>query len=182
MAQKEIQREVEAEIPAEINTIYEEKLRSYPQEIEQNLRGRKLIKGKQIPFKISRQGISRWYVTDVPPSPPDAVHYNWTLFVQQIPAGARSGRHVHQGGLNIFVIKGKGYTVIDGVRHDWSTGDLLALPIKKGGVEHQHFNTSDKPYRWLALIYNPYGKVMGRKLEQKELNPFWKEPVKADSK
>src|SRR3972149_10462887 len=107
MVQKESQREAEAEIPTLINTIYEEKLKFFPKEKQQNLKGRKLIKGKEIPFKLSRQGISRWYVTDVPPTPPDAVHYNWSLFVQQIPGGARSGRHVHQGGLNIFVIKGK---------------------------------------------------------------------------
>ncbi len=176
MSQKEIQRGAEAEIPTLINTIYEEKLRFYPREKEQNLRGRKLIKGKEIPFKLSRQGISRWYVTDVPPTPPDAVHYNWSLFVQQIPGGARSGRHVHQGGLNIFILKGQGYTVVNGVRHDWSAGDLVVLPIIKGGVEHQHFNPTDKPYRWLALIYNPYYKIMGKTFEQREASPFWKEP------
>ncbi len=178
MVQREIQRGVEAEIPSQINTIYEERLKLWPREKEQALTGKKLIKGNQIPFKLSRQGISRWYITDYPPTPPDAVNHNWTLFVQQIPAGARSGRHIHQGGLNIFILKGRGYTVIDGVRHDWNMGDLLVLPIKKGGVEHQHFNPSDKPYRWLALIFNPYSKVMGRRMEQKELSPFWKEPAK----
>ena len=42
MVQKESQRGAEAEIPTLINTIYEEKLKFFPKEKEQNLRGESL--------------------------------------------------------------------------------------------------------------------------------------------
>jgi gentisate 1,2-dioxygenase len=68
-----------------------------------------------------------------------------------------SGRHKHQGGLVLFVIKGSGSTEIDGVRYSWKGGDLITLPIRPGGIEHQHFNdNAGQPCRWVAFYYKPF--------------------------
>ena len=86
-----------------------------------------------------------------------------------------SGKHRHQGGLAIFVLEGAGYTVVDGKRYDWKAGDLILLPIKPGGVSHQHFNADPKkPARWLALITNSYRPHLGYEIVQIEDSPDWK--------
>ena len=63
---------------------------------------------------------------------------HWRVFIHDIKT--RSGKHRHQGGLVIYVLEGKGYSVVDGERKDWEKGDLVLLPMKPEGVEHQHFN------------------------------------------
>ena len=40
----------------------------------------------------------------------------------------------------MYILEGRGYTLLDGVRHDWQAGDVLNLPIKKDGIVVQHFN------------------------------------------
>lgn len=136
---------------------------------ERNLRGRKLIKGSQIPWIINRQGILKRYVKEYHA---DIVPNRWNLFVHEIRS--QSGRHLHQGGLMLFVLKGKGYTVVDGTRFDWSEGDLIVLAVKKGGVEHQHFNANDKPSRWFAIIQDGITDFIGKMYVQKENHPMWK--------
>jgi len=62
--------------------------------------------------------------------------------------------------------------LVDGEKVEWKKGDLILLPIKPGGVEHQHFNrTQDRPARWLALIYGPFQDSLAHFLEQKEELP-----------
>lgn len=72
----------------------------------------------------------------------------------------------------IYVIEGKGYTVVEGQRQDWESGDLVLLPIQPGGVEHQHFNLNgDTPSRWMAYIYKPFHDEVAHGMEQREESP-----------
>lgn len=173
MVEKETQKEkeVELDIPLDLNYNRAENQAKEAKEIA--LKGKKLIKGKEIPFTLNRQAIHRMYSTDWAKG---LTNNNWTAFIHEIRT--HSGKHTHQGGLTLFVLKGKGYTVVDGRRFDWGEGDLICLPIKKGGTEHQHFNTDNQPSRWFAFIYSPYHDIMGRQYDMKENNPFWKEPPK----
>ena len=68
-----------------------------------------------------------------------------------------SGKHRHQGGLLIYVLEGKGYSIVNGERKDWQKGDLVLLPMVPGGVEHQHFNVEPEKgaARWIAFINMP---------------------------
>ncbi len=132
--------------------------------------GRIIIKGKQIPHILLPQGYIRFYL--LPPMEDIATDI-MVMFSQTIPK--QSGRHVHQGGFGLFVLEGKGYTVVDSVRYDWKAGDLILLPVKKGGCEHQHFNLDSKPSRWLALQCRPFWEITGQYTHQKETSPFWKE-------
>lgn len=132
--------------------------------------GKVVIKGKERPYKLHEQGIIREYANN---SMIDTATDHWMLFEQRIPK--HSGRHVHQGSLCLFVIEGKGYTVVDGVRNDWEDGDLILLPIKPGGVEHQHFNMDEsKASRWFAMICRPLREFIGRRTWQREFGPDWK--------
>ena len=101
---------------------------------------------------------------------------DWFIFVQNIKR--HSGRHRHQCGLGLFVLEGKGYTVVDGVKYDWEKDDLILLPIKPDGCEHQHFNAEEgKPCFWLAFIFSPVFDAVGSDIEQRSVSPDWKGPV-----
>ena len=91
---------------------------------------------------------------------PDTAVQTWYVF--QSKQYTHSGKHIHQGGVVLFVLEGRGYTVMDGVRHDWEEGDLIILPIQPGEVEHQQFNADpDRPMRLLAFIYQPLFMELG---------------------
>lgn len=60
------------------------------------------------------------------------------------------------------MIEGRGWTVVDGIRHGWEAGDLILLPLKPGGVEHQHFNAEPaKPCVWLGIIHGGLWDALG---------------------
>jgi len=88
----------------------------------------------------------------------------------------RSGKHRHQGGLVIYVLEGKGYSVVDGERWDCEQGDLVLLPMKPEGVEHQHFNLDpQKPAIWCAFINITIQEYLASDLQQTENSPDFKE-------
>lgn len=136
----------------------------------QRAEGTVVIKGKDLPWRQDRMALSR-YFSFFKKWPELAVPF-WILF--QIRVQKHSGKHTHQGGLALFVLEGKGYTVVDGVRYDWEKDDLVILPIKPGGCEHQHFNADpDNPAIWQAFIFDLHSAAMGHPLEQKEEVKDW---------
>lgn len=171
--------EREKESTKEVELIGKEKLprdtfvdeyKRYVKEVQENsYNGKKLIRGKELPWIQNPNGIIRRYVHPLMKGYALDTIY---LFVHEVRT--HSGKHVHQGGLGLFVLGGKGYTVVDGVRHDWGVGDLILLPVKQGGVEHQHFNIDNKPSRWLAFIPT-LTHYVGEKMDQKELHPNLKQ-------
>lgn len=168
MVEKEALKEKEAEPVVPIDPHGDDPIYNAQRYREQSLKGKKLIRAKDTPFTMSKNGIRRVYARDWVEG---LTNSNWNIFVHDIRT--HSGKHVHQGGLILFVIKGKGYTVVDGRRFDWSEGDMICLPIKKGGVEHQHFNLMDVPSRWCAFIHYCNHHLLGPIHEQRELLPFW---------
>lgn len=129
--------------------------------------GKKFLRGEEVPFQQSRQSLSQWYLL---PFKEDTAAQQWAVFTQEIKT--KSGKHKHQGGVAIYILEGKGYSVVDGKRFDWEKGDMLLLPVQPGGCEHQHFNTDpEKPSKWLALRYMPTTDVLGNQHEQVENHP-----------
>lgn len=139
--------------------------------IERQFKGRILIKGKEIKENTSRQGRTRFYIS--PNYYDDTVLQDWYLFTNNIVV--HSGKHIHQGGICLYVLQGSGYTVVDGERYDWTAGDLVLLPVKPGGCEHQHFNREEgKGAMWMAFIYLPYHDLVASGLKQVELSADFK--------
>jgi gentisate 1,2-dioxygenase len=58
----------------------------------------------------------------------------------QIAPGGWQSKHRHGGEAVLFAVDGTGYSVIDGERYEWSTGD--ATLVSKWSW-HQHFNADD---------------------------------------
>lgn len=162
----------------EQETIYDRNLKERNERIDRMRRGKIVLRNRDIPWDMSRQGLLK-YFTDINSYGDDTDPTNlpaltdFKVFVHEIRS--ESGRHRHQGGLVIYVIEGEGHTVVDGERVDWKTGDLLLLPVRPGGVEHQHFNTGDKPARWVAFRFEPFHEALGDVVEQVVNSPEYDE-------
>ena len=127
---------------------------------------------KDLPWEINRQGIMRWYLH---PTMEDTVINPFIFYVQEIPPGSRSGRLKTQGSQVFYIWEGKGYTVMDGVKHYWEAGDVVQIPLRPPGVIYQHFNTDPKnPVRLISAEANmvgPLGMDKGCGFEQLENCP-----------
>ncbi len=167
MVERELQRT--KEIEARDDPFYNYGFTQSDKWLKRANEGTVVIKGKEQPYRQGRQALTKWFLH---PLRQDTALGGWMFFVHDIKS--HSGRHVHQGGLCLYVIEGHGWTTVDGVRHDWEAGDLILLPLKPEGVEHQHFNAEPgKPCKWIAMIYYHWYEALCCQHEQKELSPDW---------
>jgi gentisate 1,2-dioxygenase len=130
------------------------------------------VHGKDLPWEINRQGIMRWYLH---PIMEDTVINPFIFYVQEIPPGSRSGRVKAQGSQIFYIWEGKGYTVMDGVKHYWEASDVVQIPLRPMGVIYQHFNVDQKnPVRLISIEVNVVGALgmdRGSGFEQLESCP-----------
>ncbi len=162
------EREREVELADSYEKVYYERNKF----IERQMTGKVVIREKDRDWEQGRQGRVKFYLLphSLPNGFSDHALRDWEVFKQDIRK--HSGSHRHQGGLVIFCLEGKGYSTVNGVRHDWEKGDLLLLPCQPGGVEHQHFNLEPgKPCKWMAFIYWPYFDLLASELIQGQLHP-----------
>ena len=139
---------------------------------EQQMTGKVVIHDSDREWIQGKQGRLKYYLQ--PYSFADHVLRDWFVFAHDIRE--HSGSHKHQGGgVIIYVLEGKGYTLVDGKRYDWEEGDLILLPCKPGGVEHQHFNTDPgKGCKWIAFVYVPNWNMLASVTTQVEVSPDYK--------
>ena len=84
--------------------------------------------------------------------------------ITELPPGKIGKKHRHSNEAMIYILEGKGYSVLqkDGQpedRVDWAEGDLMGIPAY---FWHQHFNTDAKnPARYLAVKNVPLMEKMG---------------------
>lgn len=154
--------------------LYEKSFGFFAEAREKARAGRIVIKGSQVPLELSRQGYYKIYLT---PKSEGVCSDLFMVFSTDIKN--HSGMHRHQGGLVIFIIEGEGYTLVDGRKVEWRAGDLILLPIKPGGVEHQHFSRDPgKPCKWVAFVYRPFTDFLGNEFEQRAESPDWQKREK----
>lgn len=139
---------------------------------EQQKTAVQVVRRKELSLENNAQGLMRWYLH---PAIKDTVLSTLMIFEQEIPPGSRSGRLGFQGGQIMFIIEGNGYTLVDGVKHQWKSRDVLNLPLKKDGIVVQHFNSSsDKAARFLVVepnLFAALGVDRGSGFEQMEPAP-----------
>jgi quercetin dioxygenase-like cupin family protein len=169
----ESERVRERERPPLQDNPYERVMRQRRDLAERNRNGPIVVRGDERPWYQTRQGKLHFYLDPI--SFKETPLQQWRVFVHEIKT--RSGRHRHQGGLVIYVLEGKGYSVVDGERWDWEKGDLILLPMKPEGVEHQHFNLQPEkgPAIWAAFINIPIQEYLASDLQQTEASPDFKE-------
>jgi gentisate 1,2-dioxygenase len=96
-----------------------------------------VVKGRDLPWERNRQGIMQWYLH---PALEHMAIRTMLFFRQQIPPGGRSGVQRTPGGAVLYVIEGRGYTLLDGERHDWEAEDVIDIPVRPDGVTVEHVN------------------------------------------
>lgn len=139
---------------------------------EQQGKGAWLIKGRDLPWENNRQGKMKWFLH---PALDNTSIRSMIVFEQEIPPGGRSGAQKTPGGSVLYVLQGKGYTLLDGVRHEWQAEDLINIPIRAQGVVVQHVNTDPRrPVRFVSADLNlvdMLGVDRGAVLEQIKAAP-----------
>ncbi len=132
---------------------------------ERQMTGRIVLRLEDCPQEQTRQGLLRPYLD--PFAIKDTPLQHWAVFTHEVRT--QSGKHRHQGGLAIYVIEGRGYSIVDGERIEWEKGDLVLLPLRPDGVEHQHFNLDRaKPALWIAFIHFPLRDYVASEMTQLE--------------
>jgi quercetin dioxygenase-like cupin family protein len=129
--------------------LYDELIELRDKQRDQRSTSIAVIRGKDLPQERNRQGLFEWYLH---PLLDDTVINTEMIARQEIPPGSRSGRQRYQGGQVIFVLEGRGYTLIDEVKHTWKQGDMITLPLKVEGVVFQHVNTDEEKSARLLLV------------------------------
>lgn len=151
---------------------YEQQLRARADFQDRQLVGPVVIRSTNREFAVTRQANLKFYLD--PLNYKDTPLQDWLVFVNDVKR--HSGKHRHQGGLVIYVIEGRGYSVVDDEKIDWEAGDLLLLPIKPDGVVHQHFNHAPgEPCLWVAFLYLPIMDYVSMEMKQIETLPEFKE-------
>ncbi len=160
--------------------VHEPGLKAYSQRLvkERLENGVVVVKGKDRPFDLHRQANSKRYLSPHEPELSNTVLRQWEVFKAEIPPGGHNACHRHQGGLIIFILEGRGYSVFDTdedrkagkfTRYDWKAGDVVLLPVVPGGVWHQHFNTDPENYvYYLPFAWAPFKENMGIIAEEPE--------------
>lgn len=111
-----------------------------------------IVKGAKREQENSALGLLRWFMH---PSMVNNALSTMIFYEQELPPGSRSGRLLFQGGQVIFILEGRGHTMVDGVKHPWEAGDVLNLPLRRDGIVVQHVNEDrDKPAKFVAVEPN----------------------------
>ena len=119
---------------------------------EQRKTAVQVVRLSELPVENNQQGLMRWYLH---PSITDTVLSTLSIYRQDIPPGSRSGRLKFQGGQILFIVEGRGHTILDGVKHAWEAGDVVNLPCKRDGIVVQHFNADpERPAKFVAAEPN----------------------------
>lgn len=131
---------------------WEEMMKLRDQQRELQKTAVQIVRGADLPQENNPQGLMRWYLH---PAITDTVLSSMLIYQQELPPGSRSGMLQFQGGQVIYIIEGRGHTLIDGVKHAWTAEDVLNLPLRKDGITIQHVNDDpDKPAKLLAVEPN----------------------------
>jgi gentisate 1,2-dioxygenase len=137
-----------------------------------------VVRLSELPLENNEQGLMRWYLH---PAITDTVLSTLSIYRQEIPPGSRSGRLKFQGAQILFIVEGRGYTMLDGVKHVWEAGDVVSLPCKRDGIIVQHFNSDPKKLAvFLAVEPNLFaatGVDRGSGFQQLEQSPDYRRPA-----
>lgn len=67
--------------------------------------------------------------------------------IAELPAGRCTGQRRH-GEHVMYILQGRGFSVVEGVRYDWEEGSVLAIPY---GAAHQHHNPGRETVRSVSF-------------------------------
>ena len=71
------------------------------------------------------------------------------MYIHQMPPNAFTETHKH-GEAIVYVLSGRGYTIVEGERYDWRSGDCIFVTP---AIWHQHFNADPEQVSQHLAIY-----------------------------
>jgi quercetin dioxygenase-like cupin family protein len=82
-----------------------------------------------------------------------------SMTIGGLDPGGATNRHRHTYETILYVIEGRGWSEIEGVRVDWEAGDAVYVPV---WAWHRHVNASDtEPCRYVAAENAPLLQNLG---------------------
>ena len=126
-------------------------------------------KASEITFVDGPQAYSRHYV-----EPKDGITQTFHLHLEEYGPGGRSQKHGHVNEAAFYILDGHGYEIHDGVRYDWSAGDVASV---HNTCVHQHFIADpERPARALVIKTKPMYLFLNM-LFQQQVEPRATEPT-----
>jgi mannose-6-phosphate isomerase-like protein (cupin superfamily) len=86
----------------------------------------------------------------------ELAHSSMSAHVSEFPVGTYKKAHRHGPGAHVIILNGKGFSTLwragsEAIRCDWKPNSVVVPPAD---WFHQHFNTGDRPARYLALKFS----------------------------
>ncbi len=131
--------------------LFEKTLADAALQRQRSIRGKKLVGYDETVAEDTAMGRMRWYLH---PDLFDTTTRSLYMHELEIEPGGHSGRLRTQGGQLHYVLAGIGHTELDGSRHDWEPGDVIAIPILENGVVYRHVNDGPEAARLLVVWPN----------------------------
>ena len=105
----------------------------------------RVVKGRELLFNDGPQSFSKHFI-----EPVDGLTQTLHVHLEEYAPGGRTQKHGHVNEAAFYILDGKGYEIHDGIRYDWSAGDIAIVHMN---CVHQHFNADpDKPARALFWV------------------------------
>jgi gentisate 1,2-dioxygenase len=118
--------------------------------------GEVVIKGSSLRWESGHHG-RHAFISE--PGLLDSSVQTMSMFLEELPPGGCNGRHRHFNEALIYILEGRGYSIVDGERYDWEAGDVVSVPLNKW---HQHFNAdSERRVLYLGCTNQPLLRAMG---------------------
>jgi gentisate 1,2-dioxygenase len=139
-------------------------------EIERRKKAPVLVRGDE----IEAQHKDHYHILIVDPR----IGFNQKTFrfwINRISPGDEEGAarwktlgHRHTVEAVIYILKGRGHSIIDGVRYDWEPGDFICVPFFSW---HRHVNSGDETMVYLAATTGPLSMYLGVAIYEDERFP-----------
>lgn len=98
------------------------------------------------------------------------------MYVHQMPPASHTETHKH-GEAIVYVLSGRGYSIVEGERYDWKAGDCIFV---QPGIWHQHFNSDPEAVsQHLAIYIAPMRDriVRGAEFVESRSEPEYEPPI-----
>lgn len=82
-----------------------------------------------------------------------------SMQINELLPGESTPSHRHMNESIMFILSGRGHTIVDGDRFDWGAGDVVSTPLL---AWHQHVNDSpSEPVRYIGVTNVPLLRATG---------------------
>ena len=127
-----------------MSNFYDQWLNYWNEEEEERTKARKCINEEEFEWVRTKQDYRAALVC----SRENGFITPGAVVLAVIPEGWHTGKRAN-GEEAIYIISGKGFTVVDNKRYDWEAGSCLFMPY---GAIHQHFNSGEEEVRYLSAM------------------------------